>query len=338
MKVNLKLIPGLPRRELIEKIHFHHRQGEVAERALGFYLLDMQRRRLFKPGCHSAAHWALDRLDLKRADKLIKLAERMEVLPAIDRAFFQGEVPWTKIREIARVAVRETEAQWLELARSKTSREIEDAVLGLKRGALPGERLGLGRSFQVVRIPLIPEDHACWETAVRKLRRELGEGSTPRDALMAMVDMALRTDPEGKIPGRRERGEPVYTVVYHGGADGKSAWMETGKGRVEVDPESLREKVRSGARTIEALDVSGAGLCRAIRFGERGGVPKEERDGDIPPEVMAAVLARDSYRCVICRSDRGVTVHHLDSRADGGKADMNRLLSLCQKCHSDNVA
>ena len=153
--------------------------------------------------------------------------------------------------------------------------------------------------------------------------------------MLAMVDMALRTDPEGKVPGRRERGEPVYTVVYHGGADGKSAWVETGKGRLEVDPESLREKVRGGARTIEALDVSGAGLCHAIRFGERGSVPEEDRDGDIPPEVMEAVLARDSHRCVICRSDRGVTVHHLESRADGGTADMKRLLSLCDRCHSE---
>jgi hypothetical protein len=127
-------------------------------------------------------------------------------------------------------------------------------------------------------------------------------------------------------------------VVYHGGADGKSAWMETERGRVNVDPESLREKVRAGARTIEAEDVSGAGLCRAIRFGERGSVPEEDRDDDIPPEVRAAVLARDSHRCVICRSDRDVTVHHLDSRADGGKADMKRLLSLCKRCHSDNVA
>ncbi len=166
----------------------------------------MQRRRLHKPGYRSAACWALEHLGLKRADKLIKLAERMEVLPALDGAFFRGEVPWTKVREIARVAVRETVAQWLEIARSKTSREIEQAVFGLKRGALPGDRLGLGRSFQAVRIPLLAEDHARWETAVRKLRREQGKGSTPRDALMAMVDMALRMNPEGKVPGRRERG------------------------------------------------------------------------------------------------------------------------------------
>jgi hypothetical protein len=36
MKCKQELIPGLPRRELIEKICFYHRQGEVAERALGF--------------------------------------------------------------------------------------------------------------------------------------------------------------------------------------------------------------------------------------------------------------------------------------------------------------
>jgi len=45
MKCEMELIPGLPRKELIERIYFHHRRGEVSERALGFYLLDMRRRR-----------------------------------------------------------------------------------------------------------------------------------------------------------------------------------------------------------------------------------------------------------------------------------------------------
>ena len=49
MKRTLELVYGLPQKELIERIYFHHRQGEVAERALGFYLLEMQRRQAFLP-------------------------------------------------------------------------------------------------------------------------------------------------------------------------------------------------------------------------------------------------------------------------------------------------
>src|ERR1041384_3009510 len=53
----IKLVHGLPRKELIEKLTFHRRQGEVAERAVGFYLLDMQERHAYRPE-RDAARWA----------------------------------------------------------------------------------------------------------------------------------------------------------------------------------------------------------------------------------------------------------------------------------------
>jgi hypothetical protein len=64
MTTTLELVAGLPRRELLETIRFHHRQGELAERALGFYLLDMERRKAFRPGYESASEWARRTLDL----------------------------------------------------------------------------------------------------------------------------------------------------------------------------------------------------------------------------------------------------------------------------------
>ncbi len=63
MKTTVELIGGLPRKELVERIHFHHRQGDVAERALGVYLLDMQERREFLPE-RDAAAWAWKHLGL----------------------------------------------------------------------------------------------------------------------------------------------------------------------------------------------------------------------------------------------------------------------------------
>jgi len=112
MKTTIELVQGLPRRELIERIHFHRRQGEVAERALGFYLLDMERSKAYRPQ-QDAACWARKNLECPRADKLILLAKRLEKLPEIAAAFDGGEVPWTKIREIARVASPEHEREWL---------------------------------------------------------------------------------------------------------------------------------------------------------------------------------------------------------------------------------
>src|SRR5512139_1520856 len=231
MKINMQLVPGLPRRELIEKIHFHHRQGEVAERALGFYLLDMERRREQGAGFPRAAHWAKKKLGMKRADKLILATRRLEKLPAISGAFSRGEIAWTKVREMTRVATSQTEGKWLEFARNHNSEEVEKAVSRSRPGSLPGAGLGISRPTRLVRFPLTLERHARWEMAVRKVRHESGKGTTPADAAMYMADLVLGTEPvdaeekgrEGETTARRrrERGEPHFVVVYHVSPDGK---------------------------------------------------------------------------------------------------------------------
>ena len=83
MKITFDLISGLPKKELVQRIHFHQRQGEIAERALGFYLYDMQQRTMYRP-LGSAAEWARKHLPQQpRPDKLILLARRLEQLPIL---------------------------------------------------------------------------------------------------------------------------------------------------------------------------------------------------------------------------------------------------------------
>src|SRR5262245_59558137 len=138
MLTTFTLVYGLPQKELVERLYFHRRQGEVSERALGFYLLDMERRSAYQPEIDAAA-WARKHLDgCPNPRKLIQLAERLEELPLLAKAFSKGEVPWTKVREVARIATPENEEEWLELARKSNSREIERAVTGKKRGDRPG--------------------------------------------------------------------------------------------------------------------------------------------------------------------------------------------------------
>ncbi len=335
MNNTVRLVGGLPKNELVEKLLFHHRQGEIAERALGFYLLDMQRRREFRPGFQSAACWAAEKLGIEQADRLVLTAERIENLPAIDHAFASGDVSWTKVREIVRVATLKTEAEWLELARTKTSREIEAAVARSRRGDRPKGGLGTPRPHSVVRILVSQEGKTLWDTTSRKVRDQLGGDATPSDAFHKVCEMVLGMDTGEGAPERTESSRSAYTVVFHSGADGKSFWMDAGDGRLEVSKEAVEEKLRAGARRIEVRDIEGAGDCPAARFGERGSVEQDERDAAVSPKMRDAVLARDGHRCLVCGATRHITVHHLDSLADGGKTVMERLAALCRACHGE---
>ena len=328
MKITIDLIHGLPKQELIERIHFHNRQGEISDRALGFYLLELEKTKQFRP-FKSAAEWAHQHLPgLRRPDKLIHLARGLEKLPEIESAFHQGEVPWTKIREIARIATPQTERVWLKAARELSCRDLEEEVRQKKRGDRPGGGLKARRTFVEAKFRFTPEEWAFWGKAFRKIKGEI-PGASPGRAIAELSKNTLRTDPEGNLPGRRRHGRPAEQVVYHLGR--KESWIDGEEGRISIEPEVVQEKVRSGVPVIEVSDIEGAGVCSAIEFGERGKVAKEDRDRPVSGELKAAVLARDG-RCLVCGAVEELSPHHLDSHADGGKSDMTRLCTLCAAC------
>src|SRR5262245_35879033 len=223
MKIALDLIAGLPKKELVQRIHYHQRQGEVSERALGFYLLDMQRRKVCRP-FKDASLWAHKHLPQRpRPDRLILLAERLEKLPQIRAAFDSGEVPWTKIREIARIATLEHEKVWLDLARRLTCRELEAEVAWKKRGDKPGGGLKARRTKEEVRLSFSGEELIIWEKGIRKVRKEQPGISVSKAALVLSRNTFL-TDPEGKIPGRKPHGREVDLLVLHRGPGGD--WVD----------------------------------------------------------------------------------------------------------------
>ena len=67
----------------------------------------------------------------------LRVAEALASLPALERALSSGEISWSAVRELTRVAVRETEHEWLELARDKTLRQLEQMLAGKRSGDTP---------------------------------------------------------------------------------------------------------------------------------------------------------------------------------------------------------
>lgn len=54
-------------------------------------------------------------------------------------------------------------------------------------------------------------------------------------------------------------------------------------------------------------------------------------------DIRNEILERDEYRCFRCGkrslSGKGLSIHHIISREDGGKAESRNLITLCKKCH-----
>ena len=323
MQIKLELISGLPKKELVERLHYHQRQSEISDRAIGFYLLDMEKRKLYRP-LESVTVWARKHLpQTDRPDKLLLFARRLEELPAIEAAFHRGEIPWTKTREIARIADKNTEQVWLNAARKLTSRELEEEVRGKKRGDRPGGGLKARRERYPEPLSLKAEQRPIWDAGIRKGLKILPRGSTPNDCAVEMARCYVEGRPAEKAPEEKAQKDGVHRVVLHLGL-GKErweGWAKTRDGRIEIDPKFIAEKILAGAPTITVEDIQGAGVCSAIPFGRRGKVAPGDRDAAVSPELKEAVLDRDEC-CLVCETRENLSPHHLARQESLGKEDV----------------
>jgi hypothetical protein len=67
----------------------------------------------------------------------LRVAEALAGLPTLERALASGEISWSAVRELTRVAVRETEHEWLEFVQGKTLRQLEQVLAGTRSGDTP---------------------------------------------------------------------------------------------------------------------------------------------------------------------------------------------------------
>lgn len=51
-------------------------------------------------------------------------------------------------------------------------------------------------------------------------------------------------------------------------------------------------------------------------------------------KARKAIYKRDGYRCALCDSPRGLQIHHIMKRSQGGSNDPHNLITLCMYCHA----
>ena len=337
--VEIRLESAISSKELLRVIHRLARGDGLHQRALAYYVLLFFRRgehRLYD--CRTFIECAVKKLGLTPdyAKELIRVGTKLEDLRLLDAAFQKCELSWSKVREIVRVAIPGTEHEWLAYAKDHNARDVQAAVSGLPEGGRPpkdgDDELNTPRTKFRVILELSVGAKNCWETFLDDLRADHPEIRTTDDLVRYIVETLITLEREGKVPGKRRRKEPPYAIAYQVGKDGKaSVELENGK-RYEVPLEEVLA-IKEKARVIEVRDLE---ECQgdAILFGERGPVPPEERARPTTVKERAEVIARQGGRCAVCRYRCDLFVHHVRSRAKGGKTGVGVLVGLCARCHS----
>jgi hypothetical protein len=122
-----------------------------AERLICRYLADLADRlrsrsdRELEPFIDEfdAAH-AIFGLGTRETRERIRIGRALRQLPIIEHAFIAGDVAYSRVRELTRVAQPDTESDWLELAQSLDMRALERRVASATREAAPARPTGDG--------------------------------------------------------------------------------------------------------------------------------------------------------------------------------------------------
>src|SRR5258706_3051933 len=108
---------------------------EVATARLLDMIRDFDARCGWGNGFKSCAEWLSWRvgIDLSAAYERVRVARALPTLPLISAAFARGEVSYSKVRALTRVATPETEERLLQFARSGTAAHVERLVRAWRR-------------------------------------------------------------------------------------------------------------------------------------------------------------------------------------------------------------
>jgi hypothetical protein len=249
----------------------------------------------------------------RTAQDRLRVARALGALPGLTAALASDDLPYSAVRELTRVATPATEGAWLAAAAGKNLREIEELVADHRPGDRPDDPPDPEARMRVVRFELSSETFALLRQARTALDHEHGTNLADDEFVAAMCSAVLDGSATAEPTGRA-KFQVAVTVCERC----RQGWQEGAGVRIAIDSAAVERA-----------------MCDAQHIGSLDGDEPERAHQDIAPSVVRFVWRRDGGRCRVpgCRSARGLEVHHVVHRADGGGHEAENLCLLCSSCH-----
>jgi len=300
-------------------------------------------------GFRSCAAWLTWRVGLApgAAREHVRVARALGTLPRLAQALARGELSYSKVRELTRVAAPDTEEQLLAVGRAGTAEHVERIVRGWRRmdrkaeareAALQHASRSLhvypdedgtvrirGRLSPEVGALLVKALAAARETLYQQRRDQVPEPDPPTmeqqqaDALALLAEVALHHDLDPGAPGER------YQVVVH------------------VDAEVVANSAAPGQSVFEDGVRVPAGTSQRLACDASRVVMRHDSDGRIVEVGARTRTIPPALRRALHHRDRGCTFpgcgvrfgqgHHIRHWAQGGPTTLSNLALLCRRHH-----
>jgi HNH endonuclease/Domain of unknown function (DUF222)/RuvA, C-terminal domain len=248
------------------------------------------------------------------ARERLRVAKALDDLPAIGETFETGELSYSAIRELTRVATSDTDAEWRDFAVGKTVRQIEDSVASHAPGSRPSDPEDPTIRPRVLRLELRPDVYARFRQARTMLSNESGRHLDDNELIASLCDLVL----DRSSSSREAHGRARYQVAMSLCPRCKQGFQHGGGAKIPVDEAAVEQA-----------------LCDAQHIGSIDGDAPERAHQDIPPALRRFISHRDGGRCQTpgCRSTVGLEIHHIEAVADGGRHVGSNCTLRCGACH-----
>lgn len=296
----------------------------------------------------SCAHWLNWKCGIAvgAAREKVRVAHAIPKLPQIGAAMARGELSYSKVRALTRIACEKTEEYLLNIALHGTAAHVERVVRQFRRAQeaaelsreerqqanrrltyfydADGSLVLKGRLPAEVGAQLIKAvEAAAQDEASEDVPAETSErpswGARRADALGRIAESFLKHGLEVLSPGDRQQ------IIVHVDAQ---TLREGGAGRCEFEdgPSMAAETARRMACDASTVHLHENDAGEPLDIGRKSRT--------IPPALRRALKSRDKgCRFPGCPNSRYVDAHHIHHWAQGGETKLSNLVQLCRFHH-----
>ena len=304
-------------------------------------------------GLFSCAHWLNLKcgIGMNAAREKLRVAHALAELPKISERFEKGQLSYSKVRAITRIADKSNEDYLLMIADHGTAHHVEKLVSKYRTAKRLQDVDIVRAQYNNREVTHYYDDDGC---LVIKARLPAEQGALIVKALEMAMDARFHDKDDATVHGpsgqtsdlesedeapsiAARRADALTDIAETYMNNSESSGSTADRYQVVVHVTAVTSNIEDGpgvtTETSRRIGCDSSVVC--IKEDENGEpLSIGRRSRSIPPPMRRALRARDKgCRFPGCTNTRFVDGHHIQHWADGGETSLDNLISLCRHHH-----
>jgi len=295
-------------------------------------------------GFFTCAHWLNFKcgIGMNAAREKVRVAHALAYLPKIDKGLSKGELSYSKVRAMTRIADETNEDYLMMIAKHGTAHHVEKLVSKYRMVKRLQNAEVAEEQYRDRELSHYYDHDGCLvikalEMAMDKNVGGGHAGETPiaarrADAMAEIAETYMNNDENSGSTADR-----YQVVLLELSSERDSVANDVGAASAATDVTAVTSEIENGPHVtaVTSRRISCDSTIVKIKEDENGEpLSIGRRSRSIPPPMRRALRIRDGGCCFPgCTNTRFVDGHHIKHWADGGETSLDNLVLLCRHHH-----